>query len=208
MTQYTCPVSIMTDTPPSPPYTWAFFKRTFHNNHVNTKHRFQRAERTQKTYDAYRRKLVHDHVSIRDAVIALTKLHPTTRPLSIDPNMFPYDLEARLHHWVVWVHPDASLPDTFDIDTYVRRYFHTYFDSPLKRDKRLDLVWFRNDLPLQSVPSIPHYQVIMYLPPHSLHDLPDDHTVPVIRSQRQSPRARRTTVSRRRRPPPRRSSRY
>ena len=149
-----------------PPYTWSFLKRHFEKRHLNTQHNFKRTNNVEARYQTILTALGKKKQPLARHVIRQFRLNKQSRPLSIDPNTYPYDLEAPLTHWVLWVHPNVATPSTHAIDTMLRTYFRN-FNSPIQSDPRVDLVWFQNSTDKQSIKQLRHYHVIVFMPPHS-----------------------------------------
>ncbi len=172
------------------PYTWDYFKSQFATKHTNSAFRLKRKPEVEAKYQTYLAHVAKESPSLTAHLIKQFYLTPKRRPLSIDPNLFPYDLAPRLYHWVLWVHPEHKTPTFPVIDTLLRTYFDG-FNSLIKTDPRVELVWFRNAKDKQSVKTIDHFHVIVHIPPHTQPPMPELPPSPPTPRRRQA-RSQRT----------------
>lgn len=79
-------------------------------------------------------------------------------------NRFPYDLEPGVEHLVVW----SKVPIPIEVDTHVsaggKRLIEAFVDHLFVGKygiPRKDIAWFKNPTPLQTIPSIAHFHVLV-----------------------------------------------
>ncbi|KAH6660106.1 hypothetical protein BKA67DRAFT_530222 [Truncatella angustata] len=171
--------------------TWAEVQKIVAENRLDA---FQRLPSDLRRYLCFNWKLKQDYGSVMNFVLNerlgwQVPMVPKGRPFEFDEdiktlwNDWPYGLDKRIVHLVVWtkfeLEDDPATDDLTDkarkeIDDYVSRSF----GSKLSKD---NYVWFKNWKSIKSVHAVEHFHVMLFDPDPEFIDDITNGDVPLVR---------------------------
>jgi len=102
-----------------------------------------RKEKVQKKYDVHKKKI---GIPI-DKYILNTILHDVKFKITI--NLFPYDLEKNILHYILWISPNHKLFKN-EIESIINNYF-----------KCQKFICYQNKIEAKSIKTIEHYHIFI-----------------------------------------------
>ncbi|KAI0136654.1 hypothetical protein BJ170DRAFT_589623 [Xylariales sp. AK1849] len=155
---------------------------------------FQRVPSDLRQYLSYNWKLKRDYGSVMNFVLneRLQWQIPITakgKPFEYDEdikrlwNDWPYGLDKRIVHLVIWTKFDLEEdPATGDLTTKARAeiddYVNTTFGSKISKDH---YIWFKNWRSLKSVHAVEHFHVMLFDPDEAFVDEITNGDIPLCR---------------------------
>ncbi|KAF2090150.1 hypothetical protein K490DRAFT_35476 [Saccharata proteae CBS 121410] len=151
--------------------SWAEVQEIIKTNRIDL---FQRKPSELRRYRHYTWELVQKYGSIMDFVVSerlkWADLRPSGPPFSnpddlkILCNDWPYGLDERIVHLVVWTRFEMEeRAEDGDLTAKARREIDGYVDRTFcSRVGAEKVIWFRNWRSLQSVHAVPHFHVMLY----------------------------------------------
>ena len=143
--------------------------------------RLHRTFQVTARYQEYRKQLSLENTTVADAILdrklcwdrtELASLDPrTTPPLSstqlykLLKNDFPYDLDPRAHHLVLWSKiyiPLYPHPNSREMDPTVRDLIQSFLEANLALYNIHKFTWFINYPHLQSVKTLSHIHILIF----------------------------------------------
>lgn len=100
-----------------------------------------RKKSIQKQYDLYKKEY-----NVYESIMRNFEF----RDWILKKNMFPYDLEKNIQHYVLWIHPNITLSEELVEKILTIEGMKMGYE---------EMVYFENEKRHQSVPTIPHIQV-------------------------------------------------
>jgi len=120
--------------------SWKDLKQ-FHFNPPNIL--IPRKEKVQKKYDTHKKKIG----MLIDKYILNTILHNLKYKITI--NLFPYDLEKNISHYILWISPNHKLSKN-EVESIIKNYFvHKKF------------ICYKNKIEARSIKTIVHYHIFI-----------------------------------------------
>jgi len=97
-------------------------------------------------------------------------------------NDWPYGLDTRIKHLVVWVKFELEEdPETDDLTTRGRQQINDYVkDTFLCHMKSENVVWFKNWKSLKSVHAVEHFHVLLFDPDQRFLEAVTGNDVPLV----------------------------
>ncbi|KAL8870097.1 MAG: hypothetical protein Q9174_003776 [Haloplaca sp. 1 TL-2023] len=156
--------------------TWPEVREVIEDNQLD---RFVRVPSDLRRYLEYNARLKKEHGSVMDFVVKerlkWTDLNPTgtapfkdpeTSDIKILYNDWPYGIDERIVHLVVWTKfelPDD--PNTKDLAAEMRQEIDDYVDRTFcQAVPKENVIWFKNWKGLKSIHSVEHFHVMMFDP--------------------------------------------
>ncbi|KAK3075128.1 hypothetical protein LTR53_001812 [Teratosphaeriaceae sp. CCFEE 6253] len=153
--------------------TWPEVQKLIADNRLDL---FQRVPRDLRLYKEYCARLVEEYGSVMEFVmrerLGWQDLSPRGEPFehasdhTILLNDWPYGLDARIVHVVVWTKfALPSDPATDDLTPEARRATQVFVDEVfVKPCGRENVVWFKNWSSLKSIHAVEHFHVMLFDP--------------------------------------------
>ncbi|KAK8125341.1 uncharacterized protein PG998_001100 [Apiospora kogelbergensis] len=172
--------------------TWAEVRDIVATNRLD---RFQRVPSDLRRYLAYNWQLRRDHGSIMNFVLNqrlrwAMPITPKGAPFELPEddiktlwNDWPYGLDKRIVHIVVWTKFDLEEdPQTTDLTDAARREINHYVDKVFgSRLPAENYIWFKNWSSLKSVHAVEHFHVMLFDPDPAFIDEITHGDVPLCR---------------------------
>jgi len=155
--------------------TWEEVKEIVRANHLD---RLVRVPSELRRYREYCAKLAEQYGSVMDFVmkerLRWRDLNPEGRPfecaddLKILYNDFPYGIDTRIAHLVVWTKfglaPDPTDPKG-DLLPEIRKQINEYVNRTfVSRCGSANVIWFKNWTALKSIHAVEHFHVMLFDP--------------------------------------------
>ncbi|KAK6062668.1 hypothetical protein SCUP234_04568 [Seiridium cupressi] len=176
--------------------TWTEVQKIVADNRLGA---FQRLPSELRKYLGFNWKLKQDHGSVMNFVLNerlgwQVPTVPKGKPFELQEdikilwNDWPYGLDKRIVHLVVWTKfeleddpatDDLTVEARKEIDDYVKRTF----GAKLAED---NYVWFKNWRSLKSVQAVEHFHVMLFDPDPAFIDEITNGDVPLFRSRNQA----------------------
>ncbi|KAK8138370.1 hypothetical protein PG984_001750 [Apiospora sp. TS-2023a] len=172
--------------------TWAEVRDIVATNRLG---RFQRVPSELRRYLAYNWQLRRDHGSVMNFVLNqrlqwTMHITPKGKPFECPEhdiktlwNDWPYGLDKRIVHIVVWTKFDLEEdPQTLDLTDPARKDIDDYVDKVFgSRLPRNNYIWFKNWSSLKSVHAVEHFHAMLFDPDPAFIDEITHGDVPLCR---------------------------
>ncbi|KAL8755306.1 MAG: hypothetical protein Q9199_003746 [Rusavskia elegans] len=174
--------------------TWPEVKKAIEDNQLD---RFVRVPSDHRRYLEYNAQLKKKHGSVMDFVLKerlqWTDLEqkdpapfrdPATGDIKILNNDWPYGIDKRIVHLVVWTKFDLpDDPDTKELTKEMRREIDEYVDRMFcQAVPKENVIWFKNWKSLKSIHSVEHFHVMLFDPDPDFVEQVTHGDIPVSRS--------------------------
>ncbi|KAL9601771.1 MAG: hypothetical protein Q9219_002261 [cf. Caloplaca sp. 3 TL-2023] len=156
--------------------TWPEVKQVIEENRLD---RFVRVPSDLRRYLEYNFQLKKDYGSVMDFVVqerlkwpdlkpqdAVPFNDPATGDIKILYNDWPYGIDERIVHLVVWTKFDLpDDPETKELTAAMRQDIDAYVDRTFRRAvPEENVIWFKNWKALKSIHSVEHFHVMLFDP--------------------------------------------
>ncbi|KAK7941037.1 uncharacterized protein PG986_013424 [Apiospora aurea] len=172
--------------------TWPQVRHIVATNRLGS---FQRKPSDLRRYLAYNWQLRREHGSVMNFVLNerlrwTMPIMPKGRPFECPEqdiktlwNDWPYGLDKRIVHLVVWTKFDLEEdPQTLDLTNAARKEINDYVDRVFgSRLPRENYIWFKNWSSLKSVHAVEHFHVMLFDPDPAFIDEITNGDVPLCR---------------------------
>ncbi|GJC77832.1 N-acetylglucosamine-induced protein 1 [Colletotrichum liriopes] len=156
------------------PQTWDEVRRLVATNRLDL---FQRVPSELRRYRLFIHHLIKEHGSVMDFVLkhrlgwqepleAVGKPFETEGDWKVLYNDWPYGIDARIVHLVVWTKFELEEdPTTGDLTEGARGEIEAFADKTFRaRTKPDTVIWFKNWRSLKSVHAVEHFHVMLFDP--------------------------------------------
>ncbi|KAK2026834.1 hypothetical protein LX32DRAFT_565496 [Colletotrichum zoysiae] len=156
------------------PQTWDEVRRLVATNRLDL---FQRVPSELRRYRLFIHHLIKEHGSVMNFVLkhrlgwqeplkAAGKPFETEEDWKVLCNDWPYGIDARIVHLVVWTKFELEEnPATGDLTDGARREIDAFVDKTFRAKMKPDtVIWFKNWRSLKSVHAVEHFHVMLFNP--------------------------------------------
>ncbi|THW48556.1 hypothetical protein D6D22_02141 [Aureobasidium pullulans] len=169
--------------------SWPEVQNLIRKNRIDL---FQRVPSDLRRYKGYTAKLKKEHGSVLSFVMSerlrWQDLVPQGEPFSnpddikILFNDWPYGIDTRIVHLVVWVKfPFEEDPSTGDLTDLARKQVDSYVEKTFRaRVGSENCIWFKNWASLKSIHAVEHFHVMLFDPDKDFVKHVTNNDVPLV----------------------------